>query len=391
MNGSVPDERGLSPVIGIVLLIGLVLLLAVASAAIFLGLAEEPDKPPNVIGELEPGDVEPVHRLRHVGGDSLGGAGKTEIRGVADPEVLHDTELTAGNDVSVVPIVPLEEEIEIVWHGDGESYVILRLNPASHLDADPDEGCEWADTETNDGNDDVDVHGVVVNCAVETDGDVDVDDGVIIGDASSFHGEMDVVDGRVYGDVAVDQELDTDNGTVSGAIDAADDVHLDDSTVGSYVEAGGDVDVNGSTVQGPVSGAGASEITIQDASVVEGNVETGPGGDVDVDGASVQGRIDAGDDITVDDGSVSGGLESVANDGKIDVTNAAIGGTVEAGGDVDLDGSTVDGPVYAEGDVDLDGATVRGDVYVGDEFTCADSTIDGRGCEEYTPEDPSDY
>ncbi|PSQ17273.1 hypothetical protein BRD00_08150 [Halobacteriales archaeon QS_8_69_26] len=333
--------RAVSPVVGTALLLVIVVLAVVVAAQVFMKIGEEPDPSPDVVMDLEKGEFAPVHYLHHGGGDDLGGNGKTRIRGIANPDVLHDEELNAGDREEVIPVVPVDEEVQVVWRGDdGTSYVLWRFHPSSYLDRSVDEGCGWVAAETNDGSDPITVDGVVVNCDIITNGDIDVvNDAVIIGNATSL----------------------------------ANNVDLDESVVYGPVNADGDVDLDGTNVSGSVDSDG-SDVVLTDGSRVGGDVTIGSGGNVDIDGgSSVEGNVEAGNRIDLDSTTVGGNVVSDA-------------------GDVVVTDSTVGGDIKTDGTVDLDNATVTGDVYVdpGD-FSCSDSTINGQDCGSYSPKDPDDY
>jgi len=253
------DDRGVSPVIGSVLLVAIVIALGAVSAAVFLGLPEQPHASPDVVLELEEGQFAPTHVLRHESGDSLGGTGRTEIRGIADPEALHDEELSAGEDESVIPVVPVDETVRIVWQADQDTgYIIWEGRPSSYLDPAPDEGCEWVDAETNGGTDPITIDGIVVTCDVITEGDIDIQNGsTIVGEVNSTQNNVDLDESTVYGPVAAD----------------------------------GDVDIDGTKVSGSVVATG-DDVVITDGSAIGGDVRAGAGTNVDVDGgSSIAGRV----------------------------------------------------------------------------------------------------
>jgi flagellin-like protein len=384
-NGKLlPTDRGISPGIGVLLLLGIVFLLAAITASIFLSIGEEPDPTPNVVLDLEEAEHPPVHLLRHEGGDDLGGNGRTEVRGIADPQILHDEELTAGDGREVIPVVPIDEEVKVIWYGeDDTSYVLWRFEPSSYLPVSPDEDCGWVKAETNNGTDDIDVDGVVVNCDIITEGDVVVlNDAVIVGNTTSIQNSVDLDESAVYGPVLSD----------------------------------GDVDLDGTNVSESVESTGDGDIDLTDGSNVGGDVRTGAGGNVDMDGgSSVDGDVEAGGDVDVDSATVGGDLVSSGGDGDIVLTGgsnvdgdvrtgadgsvdidggSSVDGDVEAGGDVSVDSATIEGDVVisgGDGDVALDNVTVSGHVYVDSgDFSCSDSTINGEDCGTYTPKDPDD-
>lgn len=332
------SDRGMSQVVAVAVLIVIVILLVAVSATVLLGFPERSDPSPDVVLELEPKDGSPRAFLRHEGGDPLGGTGHTDIRGIADPDTLHEERLTAGERHKVVPIAA---EIRIVWvGGQDNSYVIWRGQPASHLDISADEGCAWVASQTNNGTAPITVDGLTVTCDVTTEGDIDVVNGAtIVGNATSTQNNVD----------------------------------LDGSTVYGPVGASGDVDLDGTNVSGSVTSSG-SDIVLTDGSRVSGDVRIGAGGNVDVDGGStVEGTIEAGGAISLDSVTVGG---SVVGDAS----------------DVDISDATIDGDIRSAGSVDLSGTTVAGDVYVDPgSFSCSDSEINGQACGAYTPKDPDEY
>lgn len=332
------SDRGVSQVVAVAVLIVIVVLLVAVSATVLLGFPERSDPSPDVVLDLEPKGGSPRAYLRHEGGEPLGGTGRTEIRGIADPDALHDERLTAGERHEVIPVA---DEIRVVWFGsEDNSYVIWRGRPASHLNISADEGCGWVDSQTNNGTAPITVDGITVTCDVITEGDIDVVNGaVIVGNTTSTQNNVD----------------------------------LDGSTVHGPVGASGDVDLDGTNVSGSVTSSG-SDIVVTDGSNVDGDVRIGAGGNVDIDGgSSVGGTVAAGGAISLDSVTVGG---SVVGDAS----------------DVDISDTTIDGDVKSAGSVDLSGTTVAGDVYVDPgSFSCSDSEINGQSCGEYTPKDPDDY
>ncbi|PSP31490.1 hypothetical protein BRC64_09990 [Halobacteriales archaeon QH_10_67_22] len=327
----VQSERALSPVVGVVLLVAITVVLAGLGAAVAFDLTQKKEPAPEVVLDLEETPDPVAHEFELENGDVLRGE-KIEFRGTAD-ERPFSGRLAAGETATVYPI---EERVRVVWFGEhGTSYVLATFEPDPAL-PDADEGCNWVEAETGGATSSVTVD-VVVDCDVETAGDVDVvNPGVVIGDIDSY-----------------DNTIDIDDGTVYGTVDSNSAVDLDGATVAADVTAGGDV-------------------TITDESTVDGDVTTGSSGSIDIDGGSaVGGSLSAGDDIALDGVTVEGDIE---------------------GPDVDIDSSTVEGSVVGTSKVQLDGVTVTGDVYApGGSFSCTDSTIDGQDCSSYTLQDPDDY
>ena len=321
----------MSPVVGTVLLVAIVVALSALVAAVAFGTGGPREPAPDVVLELEQTDRPVAHELVVEGGDTLVGE-KVEFRGTADEDPLAGR-LRAGESVTVYPV---EDTVRVVWFGEYTTTQILAT-----FDPDPDlppvdEGCNWVESTTGGHTNPVTVD-VVVDCNVETEGAVDVvDPGVVIGDVDSY-----------------DNAVDLDHGTVYGFVRSDSAVDLDGTLVSADVTAGGDV-------------------TITDESTVRGAVETGPSGSVDADGGSqLGGPVVAGDDVALD--------------------SVTVGGDVR-GPDVDISDSTVEGSVVGSNVVQLDGVTVTGHVYApSGSFSCSDSTINGQDCGSYTPRDPDEF
>lgn len=333
-----PDrDRGVSPVVGVALLVAIVVALAVVAGGMFLGLTTEREPAPEVELAVTDGDRATEHRLVHETGARLDGD-DLELQGATNASVLAGSNLSAGDRREFFAV---ETTIQLVWYGGNEASYVLREFEVSDDNTvpEPDKSCPWVDAKTNDGTDGVTVDGVVVDCDVVTDGGVTVkNDGVIIGDTASNLKDVDADDATFYGDAEVETVFNLQDGLVTGSVDSATaDVKLDNATVGGSASAEKVLELQGgSTVQGDATSATKSVKVLDDSTV---------GGDAVSDAAQV--KVTAG---------------------------------------------TVEGDVYGDGSVDLDDATVEGHVYVDQtDFDCTGSTIDGQDCGSYSPKDPDDY
>lgn len=302
MTRNEESSRALSPVVGIVLLIGILVALVTVSGSIFFGLADTNDPAPDVVFEHERTGDRSEHALRHRGGDELDGD-ELELRGVADPDSPAGKALSAGDNLSFYPTA---DEVEVVWYGDDTSYVLTSVDVEDPL-PDPDEGCDWVDDETNSGVDPITIDDTVVNCDVQTDEQVTVrNGGIVVGDAISDVKDFDGDDATVYGDVDVEDVFNLQDGTITG-----------DATSRTA-----DVKVGNGTVEGSVNAQKVAEVT--DGTVVEGDVE------------------------------------SHTKDAK--VLDSDVEGSVTADGTVKLDGATVEGDVYADpANFDCTDSTIDGE------------------------------
>lgn len=324
-------HRGVSPVVGVALLIAIVLVFSAVAGYVFLAFTDTTDPAPQVVWESDSSDDFAEWELVHEGGERVDGD-RLELQGTATPDAAAGTNLTTND---AVPFYPTESEVEVVWYGEDDSSHLLTTIEVERPLPVPDEDCDWVDSESNGGND-VTVDGITVNCDVEITGNVNVrNDGAVVGTVRSDDKELDLDDAAVYGDVEVEEVANLQNGTVTGSVTSiTKQVKLDDTTVGGAIEAGDTVEV-------------------------------------------------------MSDSQVNGSVESTG--GAVKVHDSATEGDVQGDDRVDVVRSYVEGDAYAD-DVDLDRATVEGHVYVDPaDFDCKDSTINGQDCGSYTPRDPADW
>jgi flagellin-like protein len=297
-------DRGISPVIGTVLLVGIVVILIAVSAALFFGIADTSDPAPRIVMDADSQDDGVEYTLRHERGDTVDGD-NVRLEGAADPDATVGDRLTAGYEVTVYPTA---EEIAVVWYDDRDTSYVLTTVEVSRAFPEPDEGCDWVDDESNGGSDPITIDGLVVNCDVETNDQVEVQNGgAVVGEVVSDSKELDADDAEIYGDVDVEKVLNVQNGTVTGdATSRTADVKIH----------------TGSTVEGSVEAEKVAEVT--DGSEVEGDVQ------------------------------------SRSKDAKI--LDSTVGGAVTANGTVKLDGADVAGHVYADpSDFDCTDSTINGE------------------------------
>lgn len=373
MPGRLSDSRGISPVVGVALLVAIVTILAGTSAYYIFALSDQREPQPDVKLDMEVADDGIVHRLVHEQGNRLDGD-KVRLRGVAESDALAGTELAAGQKEE---LLPMDEKIRVVYEGEHGTTYTLATFEAERTVPEPDQGCSWVDSETNGGNDPITIDDTVVNCDVETaDGVTVQNDGVVIGQTDSDTKTLEGVNAEFYGDVEAEKVVKLDDGTRVRGDAASQDEEvkvLQNSVVTGDVQTNNDlVDVkSGGEVQGSISAT--ETVTVEDGSV---------GGSVDTDG---QIKIISGS-------SVDGGLENGVNQIRV-YDGSVVSGDVVSDGEVRVESSgTVEGSIATDGSVNLDDATVEGDVYVDDvDFSCSSSTINGRSCAAYSPKDPTDY
>lgn len=318
MNGE-RDRRAVSPVVGVALLVAIVVALSALTGGILLGLTEEPEPSPDVTFSMEATGMPGTYAVVHENGDRVDGS-RIELRGAVDPDAMADSALSAGEQHTISAV---DEIIEVVWFGDdGSSYVIWEF--AVERDADPaqnvlpgvddgstvpqpDEGCEWVESESDGGTENVKIDGLTVDCDVETAKVIEVQTGgVVLGETVSGSSEVDADDAQFYGDVEVEAvanlqdtvatgdvtsgtaDAKLGNATVGGSVTAAKVVELtDDSYVGGdAVSDAKQIKVIESKVDGSVAGGGS--VKLQDATV-EGHVYVDPT-DFDCTDSTVNGQ-----------------------------------------------------------------------------------------------------
>lgn len=297
-----PGERAVSPVVGTLLLVGIVVVLGAVAAVVMFGLAEETDAAPTVVLDGEPVSDSYDYRLVHGGGERLDGD-DLELRGAADPRVASGRWIGAGD---AVEFYPTSERVTVVWRGDdGSSYELAELRVAEPLPV-PDEDCGWVDDQTDGHTDPITVDGTVVDCDVATDGQVTVrNGGVVVGEVVSDARELDADDATVYGSVDVEKVLNLQTGTIRGdATSRTGDAKVEDATVGGAVVAETVAEVTDSTVAGNVRSR------TKDAKVFRSDVE---------------GSVTANGTVKLEDATVAGDVYVDASD--FDCTNTTIGGT----------------------------------------------------------------
>jgi len=297
------DSRGISPVVGTVILVGIAVTLAALSAYVLLGINDRSEPAPEVAFELQEGENLSEFVLVHKSGDRLDG-GNLTLRGTANPDSQAGRTITASDELSFYPIA---EEIRVVWHDEYDtSYTLTTVTVEQALPA-PDEGCDWVENETNGGTDPAKVDGIVVNCDVTTDEQIEIQNGgVIVGDATSNLKELDGDDATVYGDVAVEKVLNMQDGTVTGAATSQT----------------ADVKLGNATVEGPVEAEKVAEAI--DGSVIEGDMESHAKDTKILGGSVVEGSVTADGIVKLQDSEVRGDV--FADPSDFDCTNSVING-----------------------------------------------------------------
>jgi len=355
------DDRGVSPVIGVVLMIAIFVILMAAVGAFVLGFSPTQSPPDTEMAFVEEGaggvGVQVVMDIGdNVEADNLAfqlddGTSCEEWRGADRVETGDETILAycEGDDLNE------GDTVQVIWsdHTGSRSTIVDSYEMRGTADL-ADYNCDELDLESGDATVET---GETVACQIGSPADredVDLtieDGGKLIGDVyfdgggsldhdegGEIGGDVDVVggvdvdldeesriDGDVVGDGDTDVDLDDDS-EVTGSVVTDGDVTLDEEDTGSGI--GGDVDAN----------------------------------DVDLDGQSrVDGDVTAQASVDIDDGGEVRG--DVLGRGPVDVDDSDVTGTVLAEGDITLgSGATIQGDAISESSVDDDDGTVEGEV-----------------------------
>jgi len=396
------DNRAVSPLIGVILLIGGTVILAAVVGPFILSTASGvgEDTPDAEIrfaysedvdftsedsygttGEsagadglltitLEDGDRLEASRINVSGGVSGGR--------LTDGSYSDGDTLTVGDSVTVW--VNRSDQIEVIWNDESEdesalldTFTVFPLSSGPPGVPDADTDCSYIASQTPG---DVEINGVIVECDL-TDYDVDdleiINGGGVIGEVEA-DGDIDVTDGVTY-----------EGAVVSGADGSDGDIDLEGgSELNSDVTAGGDGDVDlegASAIDGDVTAPG--EIDLDGGSEITGSIDADLTDDNDVTvtgGSTVGGTIDADGDVDVDSGSYVG--DDITSAGEVDVDGGTeIRGSIDAtggSGEVELSNSTLDGGIAASADVTIDsGSSTGGGVSTGGDISISGSTTIG--------------
>ena len=329
-------DRAVSPVVGVVLLVGVTVMLGLMVGPFVLGTVGNlsTETPSADIAFYYDGEADD-NRVDDFGTQVAAGDGlmivKVESSESFDPSTIEVRGVTSGGNLqtdtgssvyasgdrlqqgeTVRVVATRGETVRLIWNGqNGDSSKVLAALTVPEVRSavppgvpEPTLGCDWVDTQTTGGS-----------LVVAQGGEFQAGDVVACGS----------LDSRVSGTVDIDGDL-----TVVGDIDATE------------VELGPGGFAKGGDLYGSVAG----------------------GGDVDLTELTVTDEVTTGDDLTLDEVTAEAGIDAAD-------TAAA-------------DNATVEGRVVAGGDTILDNTTVRDDVAVGGTLTCAgETTIADEDCAVY--------
>jgi hypothetical protein len=135
---STVSQRGLSPVVGGILLVGILVLLATVVGVLVTGVADTDSPAPNARLVLEPTTEGCQYELVHEGGDRIEGD-RTRLVGVADPDVLDGADMTTGDSATVRPT---DDVVRVLWQNQGAGTTEYPVATKS-IDDDADSSPSW--------------------------------------------------------------------------------------------------------------------------------------------------------------------------------------------------------------------------------------------------------
>ncbi len=330
------DDRGISPVIGVVLMIAIFVILIAAVGAFVLGFSPTQSPPNTEMAYIEEGAA---------------GVGVQVVMDVGD-DVEADNlgfQLDDGTNCNG-------------WSGDGtvdtgDETVLAHCDGEDELDEGDTVQVIWSD-DTGSRSSIIDSY--------ELQGSADLADD----DCDALDLESDPIEVKSGETIACDIGSSSDpnqasltvenNGVLIGNVDLDEDFNHDDG--GEII---GDVNLNGD-----------HDLDLKSASSIAGDLKTGPDGSVDIDDGTIGGTVDAGGDFDIDGAGNVGG--SVNADGDVTIPDGTVGGAVNSEGAIDIDDGEIGGSLNADGDLDIDGGTVGGDIDAGGDVTIPDGDIDGN-------------
>ncbi len=112
------EEDGVSPVIGVILMVAITVILAAVAGSFVLGLGQQDtDTPPQVTIEFEEGSSSGTVVLTHKSGDTFDGSQVT-LEGPgsnSEDEPFGTGDVEAGDDTGEIATFASGDEIKLVW------------------------------------------------------------------------------------------------------------------------------------------------------------------------------------------------------------------------------------------------------------------------------------
>lgn len=413
------DNRSISPLVGVVLLVGGTILLAAAVGPFIFSVTDD-------VGEATPdtelrfaysedvdfsatdsygttGNASGADGLLTImveDGDKLE-ADHVNVTGGVTGGALTDGNFSSGDTLGIGDTVTVwanrSDEVEVVWNDQSvdestilNTFTVFPLTTGTPGLPEPDYNCDgWSFPGDFDsqpgitaGSGDLTVNGVVLKCDLSkysidnvniinsgaNIGNVEANSDVTINDGATYDGFVNSTTNDIY--IRNGSSIDATTVKAHNNVDVEGASTVD---VSQQVTDGNGLNVrDGSTIQGDATLGGSGHFNIDPGGTVTGTVTIDTGKDLDADSAKIGGdiildhpdaQIDNLDDVTVK-GEIDG--SAATNAGKVVIQN---GTTVEGGG------------ITTHGEVKVtDGASVNGDIDTTGQviYTSSGDEIDGN-------------
>ncbi|QSG01600.1 type IV pilin [Natranaeroarchaeum sulfidigenes] len=319
------DDRGVSPVIGVVLMIGIFVTMAAVIGAFVLGFSPTQAPPDTEMAYIEEGAAGVGVQVVMDTGEEVD-SGNIEFQlddGTQCEDWGGNGAISTGDEtiLSYCDGEDLEEgdTIQVIWTDDTESRsaIIDSYELRGEEVTLADDNCESYDIDREDDDIEID-EGDTVACDIGSSGDrwdaeLEIEeDGILIGDVY-ITDEVDVDGGYLIGDdIVSDDEVEVDGGgEIGGDVTSDGEVEIqEDSEIHGNVDAGGDIDMaeeaDQATIHGDVSAEGT--VDLDEESQIGGDViDTAGNTELNLDDSHIRGgtdiedaRIDCSGDSTID-------------------------------------------------------------------------------------------
>jgi len=229
-----PDggERAVSPVVGGILLIGILVALVTVAGVMIFGATDDPEPSPDVAFELRETDDRYRYAFLHRSGDRLDGD-RVELRRVADPDSPAGSAITAVQNGGIV-VGDVDSGLKEFDGDDAKVYGEVDVEKVANLQ----DGTIAGDTTSRTA--DVKAGNATIGGSVEAEKVAELADGSVAeGDVESRTKDAKVLDSEVEGSVTADGIVKLQDATVDGHV---------------YVNAS-DFDCTNSTVNGADCGS----------------------------------------------------------------------------------------------------------------------------------------
>jgi flagellin-like protein len=420
-------ERSVTPVVGVVVMLGITVSLVVIVAPLIFSGSTVDSGPPSIGVAFvyeENNQASQEDSFGTTGGSDSGvltiqvkegddvNAGQIRVESnLSGGNLVDDTDsseyesgdsILAGDEITVW--TERGDEVRFIWTSDDgdDSYIIDKITilPTQSAETpgipDADHECDgWSfpgDFDNADGisagSGDLTIDGVVLDCDLS---DYNIDNVDIKGDGANIgnveaNSNINIINGATYdGYIEAGNDMDLNPGNIDATyVDVTNKIHAysgSNSTISveDNVTAGNGIDLYGDTIEGDA--IAEDDVNLADGASITGDLDATANDVIIKEGSDVGGNVDADSNVKVNDGTVEGYVDATGNaiiknsatvngdvesDSGITVkSSSSVTGNLNGSGTVNLKDSTITGYVNSTDTVELDEkTTVSGHVYV---------------------------